>query len=140
VDINPAWVKYARTRDTGTTSYAVADARALPYADASFDLVMSITALCFIEDEAAVVRELVRVARGRIAIGLLNRNSLLWSREGKDGGRGGYRGARWYTLSRTLSVSTQSEGSSPGFGSRKLRFLGGRPSGTVERTPSQSLL
>jgi hypothetical protein len=39
-----------------------------------------------------------------------------------------------------VSVSTESEGSRPGFGSWKLRFRGLRPSGTVEMTPSRSLL
>jgi hypothetical protein len=30
---------------------------------------------------------------------LLNRHSLLWLEKGRDGGRGGYRGAHWYTVS-----------------------------------------
>lgn len=40
-----------------------------------------------------------RVARRRLAIGLLNRHSLLWCRKGRKGGSGGYRGARWHTTS-----------------------------------------
>lgn len=51
VDINPEWVAYARRRSLTDVSYEVADARALPYAAASFDLVVSIAALCFIEEE-----------------------------------------------------------------------------------------
>lgn len=98
VDLDPARVAYARARDAGSVSYAVGDARALPYADASFDLVMSVAALCFVEDEAAALREIVRVTRRRFAIGLLDRHSLLWLREGRGGGRGGYRGARWHTV------------------------------------------
>jgi len=97
VDVNPEWVTYARRQGAGRTSYEVADARALPYEAASFDLVVSVTALCFIEEERAAVRETVRVAGRRVAIGLLNRHSLLWFREGRRGGRGGYRGARWHT-------------------------------------------
>jgi SAM-dependent methyltransferase len=46
-DIDPEWVAYARNRDTGRASYEVADACTLPYANASFDLVVSITALWF---------------------------------------------------------------------------------------------
>jgi SAM-dependent methyltransferase len=97
VDINPEWVAYARRRNAAKVSYEVADARALPYVDASFDLVVSIAALCFIEEEREAVREMLRVARRRVAIGLLNRRSLLWLRKGRNGGRGGYRGARWHT-------------------------------------------
>jgi SAM-dependent methyltransferase len=69
----------------------------LPYRTASFDLVVSVAALCFIEDERAAIREMIRVARRRIAIGLLNRRSLLWLQKGRGGGHGGYRGARWHT-------------------------------------------
>ena len=98
VDINPEWVEYARRRDARRASYQVADARALPHANASFDLVMSIAALCFIEDEVTAVREIIRVARRRFAIGLLNRHSLLWLQKGRGGGRGGYRGAHWHTV------------------------------------------
>ena len=97
VDINPEWVAYARRRDPGGAAYDVADARALPYGDDSFDLVVSIAALCFVEEERAAVGEMIRVARRRIAIGLLNRRSLLWLLKGRSGGRGGYRGARWHT-------------------------------------------
>jgi hypothetical protein len=39
---------------------------------------------------------MIRVARRRIVVGLLNRHSLLWREKGRDGGRGGYRGAHWH--------------------------------------------
>lgn len=97
VDINPEWVAYARRQNANNLSYEVADARALPYETASFDLVVSITTLCFIEEEQAAVREMVRIARRRVVIGLLNRRSLLWFRKGRHGGSGGYRSARWHT-------------------------------------------
>jgi SAM-dependent methyltransferase len=98
VDINPEWVAYARRRDAGRASYEVADARALPYANASFDLVVSIAALCFVEEEITALREILRVARRRFAIGLLNSHSLLYLQKGRGGGRGGYRGAHWHTV------------------------------------------
>jgi len=104
VDINREWVAYARRRDAGGASYGVADARALPYASASFDVVVSIAALCFIQEEAAAVREIVRVARRRVGIGFLNRQSLLWLEKGRGGGRGGYRGARWHTAREARSL------------------------------------
>lgn len=104
VDLNPGWVEYARRRNAAEVSYEVADACALPYGDASFDHVVSIAALCFVENERAAVREMLRVARRRVAIGLLNRHSLLWLREGRSGGRGGYWGARWHTASEAADL------------------------------------
>ncbi len=101
VDVNPEWVAYARRRHGGRASYEVGDARALPYADASFDLVVSVTALCFIDDQVAAAREILRVARRRFAIGLLNRNSILWLQKGRGGGHGGYCGAHWHTVRET---------------------------------------
>ncbi len=98
VDTNSEWVEYARQRDVGRASYEVADARNLPYPSASYDLVVSMTALCFVEDEVQAVREILRVARRRVAIGLLNRHSLLWLEKGRNGGRGAYRGAHWHTV------------------------------------------
>lgn len=98
VDINSEWVAYARRRNGGRATYEVGDACALPYADASFDLVVSIAALCFIDDEVTAAREIFRVARRRFAIGLLNRHSLLWLQKGRGGGHGGYRGAHWHTV------------------------------------------
>lgn len=104
IDLDPDRVAYARGREPGTASYAVADARALPYGDDSFDLVVSVAALCFVDDERAAVREIARVARRRIAIGLLNRHSLLWLRKGRHGGSGGYRGARWHTVGESRAL------------------------------------
>jgi len=98
IDIDPERVEFARGRNLGGASYEVADARSLPYENARFDLVVSIATLCFIEDEAAAVREIIRVARRRFVIGLLNRRSLLWLQKGSNGGSGGYRGAHWHTV------------------------------------------
>ncbi|MBB3061746.1 class I SAM-dependent methyltransferase [Microbulbifer rhizosphaerae] len=98
VDINQEWLEYARLHSDGRATFDIADARSLPYATASFDLVISITALCFIEEQLAAVREILRVARRRFAIGLLNRHSILWLRKGCGGGTGGYQGAHWNTV------------------------------------------
>ena len=97
VDINTEYVMYARDRDTDGSSYAVADARALPFRNGAFDVVVSVAALCFISDEVEAVHEILRVARRSFAIGLLNRNSLLWAQKGRKGGSGAYRGAHWHT-------------------------------------------
>jgi SAM-dependent methyltransferase len=68
------------------------DARRLPFTDRSFDQCIAVTSLCFVDDPALAVAEMWRVARHGIALGLLNRNSLLHRRRA---GRGAYRGARW---------------------------------------------
>ncbi|TXH73956.1 class I SAM-dependent methyltransferase [Thiobacillus sp.] len=96
LDPNPAWLDYARA-GSPESSWVEGDARDLPFADASYDHVLSITALCFIDDERQAVAEIVRVARRRFAIGWLNRNSLLYAQKGRDGGSGAYRGAHWRT-------------------------------------------
>ncbi len=61
--------------------FAEADAEALPYADASFDVVLSAIGVMFSADHAQAARELVRVARpgGRIAL-------ASWTPEGFVGG------------------------------------------------------
>ena len=50
----------------------VADAQALPYADGSFDVVMSTIGAMFAPDQEAVARELARVCRSGGRIGMAN--------------------------------------------------------------------
>jgi len=97
LDPNAAWLDYARAHSSPALNWVEGDARALPFADASFDHVLSIAALCFVDDERQAVAESVRVARRRFAIGWLNRDSLLYRLKGRGGGSGAYRGARWHT-------------------------------------------
>ena len=94
IDLDAESLAFARSRDVVST-YRQADALALPFADASFDHVVSMAALCFTANWRQAVAEVVRVARQRFAIGLLNRHSLLWFDKGRHGGSGAYRGARW---------------------------------------------
>ena len=94
-DIDFAAARFAAGR--GKAAYLAADGRSLPFADRSFDLVISVTALCFMPDARRALMEMLRVARRRVALGLLNRHSLLWFAKGRDGGRGAYRGAHWHT-------------------------------------------
>lgn len=96
LDIDPAMLAYAQGRDAAT-HYLRGDASALPFADGAFDTVVSVTALCFVPDWRRALGEMVRVARRRVVVGLLNRHSLLWRRKGRQGGVGGYQGARWHT-------------------------------------------
>ncbi len=97
LDANADWLDYARAHSGPALNWVEGDARALPFADASFDHVLSIAALCFVDDARQAVAEAVRVARRNFAIGWLNRSSLLYLDKGRGGGSGAYRGARWHS-------------------------------------------
>jgi SAM-dependent methyltransferase len=88
---------FAGAHSAGGVSYVRGDATALPFADAAFDAVLSITALCFVEPWPQALAEIVRVSRRRFVLGLLNRHSLLWLGKGCLGGSGAYQGAHWHT-------------------------------------------
>ena len=96
IDPDADMLRYAAAQG-GDVTYRVADARALPFPDRSFDYIVAITSLCFIHEQQRAVAEILRVARVRIALGLLNRHSLLYQRKGRHGGAGAYRGAHWHT-------------------------------------------
>jgi SAM-dependent methyltransferase len=96
---DPEWLAYARAHSDPSIRWVEADARRLPFPDSSFDHVLSIAALCFVDDERQATAEIVRVARRRFVIGWLNRTSLLYWQKGRLGGSGAYRGARWHTAS-----------------------------------------
>ena len=95
LDPNAAWLEYARAHASPDLRWVEGDARRLPFPDASFDHVLSIAALCFVDDERQAVTEIVRATRRRFAVGWLNRESLLYRQKGRHGGSGAYRGARW---------------------------------------------
>lgn len=101
LDPNAAWLDYARSRSTGSITWLEGDARRLPFPDGHFDRVVSIAALCFIDDEHTPLAEIVRVSRRRFAVGWLNRASLLYRQKA---GRGAYVGARWHTAAEVRSL------------------------------------
>jgi len=103
-DIDLDMVRFATKHSPRSISYVAADARRLPFRDGSFDLVVSVTALCFVQDETQALAEMLRVARRRVVLGLLNRHSLLYLAKGRGGGRGAYRGARWHTAAEALRL------------------------------------
>jgi SAM-dependent methyltransferase len=107
IDVSPEMVRYAQSQAVAGERYTVGDARHLPFPDRYFDVCVAITSLCFIREQEQALTEMVRVTRRRIALGLLNRNSLLYWQKGRHGGRGAYRGARWHTAceARALLVS-----------------------------------
>lgn len=95
-DLDPAAASYTRNSGSPRISTVVADMAALPFPDRSVDCVIAVTSLCFVTDETAAVGEIVRVARRRFALGLLNRNSLLHRQKSRNAG--GYAGARWHQV------------------------------------------
>ncbi len=109
LDNDFSWLAWARSRAPadGTPHWLVADAQALPFADRHFDCAAAITSLCFVHDWRRALAEMARVSRRRIALGLLNRHSLLWRDKGRYGGLGAYHGAHWHTvkeITRALSL------------------------------------
>jgi SAM-dependent methyltransferase len=103
-DLNNEWVRYALQKGGIRSTYVAADARVLPFRKDSFDMVVSIAALCFIKDPLAAIHEIIRITRRRFAVGLLNRKSLLWLQKGREGGRGAYHGAHWHTVGEVKSL------------------------------------
>lgn len=95
LDRDPRSLEYAHAHGDPGLSWVEGDARDLPFPDTGFDHVLSIAALCFIDEERRAVAEIVRVARRRFAIGWLNRTSLLYWQKGRRGGSGAYRDAHW---------------------------------------------
>jgi SAM-dependent methyltransferase len=92
IDVAPGMLDLARSKASAIT-FVRADAMRLPFAAASFDHVVAVTSLCFVADEAHAVREMARVARRCVVLGLLGRHSLLWLAKRNAGS---YAGARWH--------------------------------------------
>jgi len=97
LDIDPESLDFARHNGAGRAEYLTGDATCLLFADAAFDKVMSIAALCFVSDWPRAIAETVRVSRDGFAIGLLNRGSVLYLGKGRHGGTGAYAGAHCHT-------------------------------------------
>jgi ubiquinone/menaquinone biosynthesis C-methylase UbiE len=93
------WLRYARSHARAGEDYVAGRAERLPFRDRTFDCAIAVASLCFIRDQDAALREIVRVSRRRIALGLLNRASILYFQKGRHGGAGAYRGAHWHTAS-----------------------------------------
>jgi SAM-dependent methyltransferase len=93
LDPDPAMLEHARGLDGGVC-YLRGTGTELSFGDNAYDYVTAVTSLCFIADPERALREMWRVARRAVLLGLLNRRSLL-HRQKCD--RGAYRGARWDT-------------------------------------------
>jgi ubiquinone/menaquinone biosynthesis C-methylase UbiE len=98
--VEPARAMADRARERGIEVHE-ARAEALPFQDESFDFVMMVTTICFLEDPMQAVAEAKRVIRpgGRIIIGMIDCNSPL----GKDYERKKST-SKFYKYARFLSV------------------------------------
>ena len=105
LDTDAAMLEHASRLDGGV-DYLRGTATALPLPDGAYDFVTAVTSLCFIADAPGALREIWRVARRAVLLGLLNRHSLLY-RQKHD--RGGYRGARWDTAAEARRWARQLE-------------------------------
>jgi SAM-dependent methyltransferase len=101
LDPDPAMLDFAHAHG-GQENYVEGNALSLPFADNSFDQVVSVTALCFVADWPRALSEIARVAKRRFVLGLLNRHSVLYLQKGRHGGSGAYQGAHWHTRSEVL--------------------------------------
>jgi SAM-dependent methyltransferase len=98
IDPDLAALKFAMT-EGGDIHYMQGNALELPFSDNAFDYTVAITSLCFIEEPLQALQEMWRVTRHTLALGLLNRHSLLhWKKQGQ----GSYLGARWDTAGEVL--------------------------------------
>lgn len=97
LDIDAPSLDFARQRSAPEIAWVQGDAAQLPLPDDSFDQVVALTSLGFVADWPRAVAEIVRVARHRFVLGVLNRHSLLWRDKGRHGGSGAYQGAHWHT-------------------------------------------
>ena len=76
VAVEPALAEIAKTR---RITVIQGDAEALPFVDVSFDCVLMITVLCFLQNPFQALCEATRVlrARGRLIIGMIDPDSPL---------------------------------------------------------------
>jgi SAM-dependent methyltransferase len=119
-----ATLEFAQSQH-GDIHYIQGNALALPFPDDAFDYAMAVTSLCFVDDPLPALREMWRVTRHALILGLLNRHSLLY--RGKQG-QGGYAGARWDTAGKVLDAWVP--GLSPSPGTVELRSAVFLPRGT----------
>lgn len=94
LDRDAAMLAHARAQPGPPIDYVRGDLTALPFGDRRFDVAVAVTSLCFVAEQLTALRELARVSRRSVLLGLLHRHSLLHVRKR---GRGAYAGAHWHT-------------------------------------------
>lgn len=93
IDLNNEMLCYARSKHKNV-KFIQADAYHLPFDNDSFGYCTAITSLCFVQNPQRALNEMWRVSRKGIALGLLNRYSLLYILKHNSKS---YKGARWDT-------------------------------------------
>ncbi|MFP4004939.1 MAG: class I SAM-dependent methyltransferase [Alphaproteobacteria bacterium] len=94
IDASVRMIEAARERAArhgAEIAFDMGTAQSLPFAPESFDRVVTITLLCFVEDGTSVLREMARVLRprGRLIIGELGKRSM-WAALRRMRGRRGH--------------------------------------------------
>ncbi|MEC4682849.1 MAG: class I SAM-dependent methyltransferase [Nitrospirota bacterium] len=126
IDPDPGYLTLAKSRQKNQGMYLQGDVRSLPFRNRSFDFAVAVTSLCFVSEMSLALSEMARVTRNRFALGLLNRQSLLFREKWE---KGGYKGARWDTAG---EVRTMISDLATGIDVKSAIFF---PSGTfVSRT------
>lgn len=124
IDHDHAMLDYARRHSGQQIEYLRGDLAALPFRDRSFDSVAAVTSLCFVTDQCAALREMARVARRSVLLGLLHRHSLLhWRKHG----RGAYIGAHWHSRGEIAALARCAGFDSPNTRTESLLFWPGEP-------------
>ena len=93
IDPDQAMINFAISQNSDI-HYIIGDALALPFNKSEFDYCSAITSLCFIDKYQLALAEMWRVSKKGVALGLLNRNSLLYLQKANTGS---YKGSRWDT-------------------------------------------
>jgi len=112
VDNSVEMVQVAQQRLAGSGEEGrvlLADGTDLPFADDSFDLVTAITVLEFVEEPVTLIREMLRVSRDRIFLGVLNRNSPYYIQQRLRRGRI-LSQARFYSVGEVLTLLREAGG------------------------------
>ncbi len=112
VDISRAMLGRARAKASAggfTVHFVEADAMNLPFCDESFDLVLSVTALEFVNDLPLALREAFRVLKkgGRLVVGLIGRHSpwhSYYAEKARRDPASVFNCARFYTLDELLEA------------------------------------
>jgi len=145
IDLAPEMLQRARAR----FPVALADGAHLPFDDGSFDAVVLIAVLDFVDDPLAVLREALRAARGPVVVLALVSHSFLAMRRRIAALRGHpiFSRARFYSRRQILAFARQAM--SPGTRLRGSRsgqilvlppFLAGCLPGLERRLSGQNLL
>lgn len=118
LDSDLASLRFLAARDPRISTVA-GMAEALPFTDEAFDRAMAVTSLCFVVRPEQALRELWRVSRRSVVLGLLHRRSLLYCTKRRSGS---YRGARW-DLASEVRAWTQGLRPAPRIETRWAVFL-----------------